>query len=205
MHIDHASEYIEEKNGNKYLVFDSTDENKELLKKYNGFWNGIEDKIKEVRSDEYDYEKDYMKIKFNSDDNLPLNKPLKFHIMTTIIKCVFSECDKFYPQLFLDDTLYELNISKKLFFSLYIKMAENTDLTYYQKNKDLILNKAKDYYKNDQERLREQARDKYRNLSEEEENKKRECEKNRYHNMYEEKQQRLKNIKTIITRKKVSI
>ena len=37
-------------------------------------------------------------------------------------------------------------------------MCENTDLTYYQKNKDLILNKAKDYYKNDKERLREQAK-----------------------------------------------
>ena len=40
--------------------------------------------------------------------------------------------------------------------------------TYYQRNRDLILNRAKDYYENDKERLREQARDKYRNLSEEE-------------------------------------
>ena len=53
-------------------------------------------------------------------------------------------------------------------------MGESTDLTYYQKNKDLILNKAKDYYKNNNERLREQARDKYKSLSEEEKNKKRE-------------------------------
>ena len=51
-----------------------------------------------------------MKIKFNSDDNLPLNKPLKFHIMAIITRCVFSEGSKFYPQLFLDDTLYELNV-----------------------------------------------------------------------------------------------
>ena len=75
--IAHASGYIEEKGVNKYLVFDSTDENKELLKKYNDVWNGIKDKIKEVSSGECDYEKDYMKIKFNSDDELPLNKPLK--------------------------------------------------------------------------------------------------------------------------------
>ena len=47
-------------------------------------------------------------------------------------------------------------------------MSESTDLTYYQKNRDVILNRAKDYYKNNRERLREQARDKYRNLSEEE-------------------------------------
>ena len=47
-------------------------------------------------------------------------------------------------------------------------MSENTNLTYYQKNRDVILNRAKDYYKNDKERLRERARDKSRNLSEEE-------------------------------------
>ena len=47
-------------------------------------------------------------------------------------------------------------------------MSEYADLTYYQRNQDVILNRAKDYYENDKERLREQARDKYRNLSEEE-------------------------------------
>ena len=47
-----------------------------------------------------------MKIKFNSDDNLPLNKPLKFHSMTIIIRSVFEEDRKLYPQVFLDDTLY---------------------------------------------------------------------------------------------------
>ena len=47
-------------------------------------------------------------------------------------------------------------------------MNEYVNLTYYQKNRGLILNRAKDYYENDKERLRKQARDKYRNLSEEE-------------------------------------
>ena len=51
-------------------------------------------------------------------------------------------------------------------------MSECTDLTYYQRNRNVILNRAKDYYENDNGRLREQARDKYRNLSEEEKNKK---------------------------------
>ena len=63
--ISNANGYIEEKGVNKYLVFDSTDENKELLKKYNDVFNGIRNKIKEVSSDECDYKKDYMKIKFN--------------------------------------------------------------------------------------------------------------------------------------------
>ena len=52
-------------------------------------------------------------------------------------------------------------------------MSDNTDLTYYQRNRGVILNKAKDYYENDKERIKEEARDKHRNLSEEEKNKKR--------------------------------
>ena len=108
--IDHASGYIEEKGVNKYLVFDSTDENKELLKKYNDVFNGIRNKIKKISGDECDYEKDYMKIKFNSDDNLPLNKPLKSHLMTITIRSVFEEDGKLYPQVFLDDSLHELNL-----------------------------------------------------------------------------------------------
>ena len=51
-----------------------------------------------------------MKIKFKSDDDLPLNKPLKFHVMTIIIKSVFEEDDKICPQVFLVDTSYELSI-----------------------------------------------------------------------------------------------
>ena len=108
--VDHANGYIEGINGNKYSIFDSTDENKKLLKKYNDVWNGIKDKIKKVSSGKCDYENDYLKIRFNSDDNLPLNKPLNFHNMTITIRSVFEEDGKLYPQVFLDDTLYELNI-----------------------------------------------------------------------------------------------
>ena len=63
---------------------------------------------------------------------------------------------------------------------------------YYQRNRDVILNRAKYYYENDKERLRGQGRDKYRNLSEKEKNKKREYGKNRYQNIAEEKKQKLK-------------
>ena len=49
-----------------------------------------------------------MKIKFKSGDDLPLNKLLKFRLVTIIIRCIFIEDGKFYPQLFLDNTLYEL-------------------------------------------------------------------------------------------------
>ena len=49
-----------------------------------------------------------MKIKFNSDGDLPLNKPLKFHLMNITIRSSFEENGKLYPQAFLDDSLYEL-------------------------------------------------------------------------------------------------
>ena len=107
--INHGSGYSEEKGVNEYLVFNSTDENKELLKKYDDVFNGIRNKIKKVSGNECDYEKDYMKIRFNSDDDLPINKQLKFHNMILTIRSVFEEDGKLYPQVFSDDTSYELN------------------------------------------------------------------------------------------------
>ena len=102
LRVNHANEYIKEKNGNKYLIFDSTDVNKELE------W--IKNKIKAISSSECDYEKDFMKIKFSSNDDLPLNKTRKFHMMTIIIRSVFEDDGKLHPQVFLDDALYELSI-----------------------------------------------------------------------------------------------
>ena len=98
------------KNENKYLIFDSTDKNKELIKKYQDIWNRIKNKIEPIGNGECDYEKDFMKIKFDSDNNLPLNKPLKFHMMTIIIRSVFEEDGKLYLKGFLDEALYELTI-----------------------------------------------------------------------------------------------
>ena len=74
-------------------------QNKNLPEKYNDVWNGIKNKIKEVSNGEFDYEKCHMKIKFNFDDNLPLKRPLTFHLMTITIRCVFED-GKLYPQLF---------------------------------------------------------------------------------------------------------
>ena len=106
--IDNASGYIEETNGDKCLVFDDTDENKKLLERYDDVFNGIMSKIKKLDDNWLEYAKDYTKIKFNSDDNLPLNKPLKFYQVTVTIRCVFSEDNKLYPQVFLDEALYSL-------------------------------------------------------------------------------------------------
>ena len=54
-----------------------------------------------------EYGKDFMKIKFNSDDNLSLNKLLKLHLLTIIVRCIFED-GKVYLQLYLGDCLYEL-------------------------------------------------------------------------------------------------
>ena len=109
--VNHANGYIEEKNRNKYLIFDdSVNENKKLLKKYADVRDRIKNKIKRINcSKENNYGKDYTKTKFNSDDDSPLSKPLKFHALTITIRSVF-ENGKFYSQVFLDDVLYELRI-----------------------------------------------------------------------------------------------
>ena len=71
---------ISKKGVNKYLIFDSTDANKELLKKYNDVWDGIKNKIKTINGGkENNHEKDYIKIKFNSDDNFKQTSKMSFN------------------------------------------------------------------------------------------------------------------------------
>ena len=87
-------------NESKYLVFDSTDENKEVFKKYTELWNGIKNEIETINgSKKGEYGKDFRKIKFDTDDNLPLNKQLKLRMLTVIVRSIFEEDGKFYPQL----------------------------------------------------------------------------------------------------------
>ena len=106
--LDRIDSFIEEKRVNKYLNIDSADRNSEVLKKYAEVWSEIKDQIEKINNSKSgEYDKDYMKIKFNSDDNLPLNKHLKFTNVTIIIRSVSEEDGKYYPQVYLDDCLYE--------------------------------------------------------------------------------------------------
>ena len=57
---------------------------------------------------EGEHGKNVIKIKFHTDDDLPLNKPLKLLMLTIIVRSVFEEDGKFYPQIYLDGCLYEL-------------------------------------------------------------------------------------------------
>ena len=107
--IDEVDGHFEEKNGNKYLILDSTNKNKKVLTKYTELWVGTKNEIETINGSKVgEYGKDFMKIKFDTDDNLPLNKTLKLHNMTIVIRSVFEEDGKFYPQVYLDECLYEL-------------------------------------------------------------------------------------------------
>ena len=81
-----------------------------MLEKYANLWDKIKYHIQTINSDKSgEYEKDYMRIKFNSDDYLPLKKTLKLHMLKIIVRSVFEEDGKYYPQVFfLDDCLYEV-------------------------------------------------------------------------------------------------
>ena len=95
-------------NEDKYLFFYDSGENKKSLERYDDIFNGIMSKIKKIDYDWLEFSKDYMKIRFSSDDNLPLNKLLRFYKMTVTTRCEFSEDSNLYPQIFLDGALYSL-------------------------------------------------------------------------------------------------
>ena len=100
--IHFATGYFYEKNGKKYLVIDST-------KKYEEVFSGIRSEINTINwGKEQFYGENYTEIYVNTDDNIPLNKQLKLPMLTIIIRCIFEENDRLYPEVYLDECLYEL-------------------------------------------------------------------------------------------------
>ena len=100
--IGPATGYFTEKNGEKYLILDTID-------KYEEVFSGIKSEIETINGGEkMYYEKHYAKAGVNTDDNIPLNKKLKFPSLTIIIRCVFQNGKKLCPQVYLDECLYEL-------------------------------------------------------------------------------------------------
>ena len=96
-----ATGYLKQKYGEKYLIFDSTE-------KYDEVFSGIISEIKTITGGKkLFYEKNYAKIGVNTDDDIPLNKQLKFPTLTIIIRCIFQNGKKLCPQIYLDDCLYE--------------------------------------------------------------------------------------------------
>ena len=107
--IDEMIGHFEVKNQNKYLVLDDLNENKKVSKKYEEVWEDVKKEIETINGGKkVEYAKDFLKNRFESDDDLLINKPAELQLLKIIIRCVFSEDGKFYPQFFLDDALYEL-------------------------------------------------------------------------------------------------
>ena len=107
--IGEVNGHTEENNRNKYLTFASTDKNKKVLEKYTKLCGEIKYHIQTINAGKSgEYEKDCMKIKFSSGDDLPLNITLKLHNLTITVRSVFEEDGKYYPQVFLGECLYEV-------------------------------------------------------------------------------------------------
>ena len=100
--IHSATGYFKEKNGEKYLILDPID-------KYEEVFSAIKSEIETINGGEkMYYEKNYARIGVNTDDDIPMNKQIKFPTLTIIIRCVFQSGKKLCPQIYLDECLYEL-------------------------------------------------------------------------------------------------
>ena len=100
--------YFEEINGNKCLTLVPTNESKEKNLKFEEFWIKIRDLIRSISKNSDAYDEKYMKIKFKSDDKLPLNKTVEIPTMTIVVRTIFLENNKYYTQVFLDELIYKL-------------------------------------------------------------------------------------------------
>ena len=99
MFLDDADRYIEENDGIKYLVFASTDKNKEALKKYTKLWEETKRPIEVINDDErIKYKKDFIKIKFESEGDLPLGKTFIMSDMITVAASALDKNGKNNPQ-----------------------------------------------------------------------------------------------------------
>ena len=100
--------YFEEINGNTYSTLVPTNESKVKYKKYGELWSEIIDLIRSITKKSDDYDENYIKIKFDSDDNLPLNETIEIPIVTIVVRAVFHEYNIYYPQIFLNEHLYKI-------------------------------------------------------------------------------------------------
>ena len=106
--INRIKDHFEEVDRDKYLITSS--ENGDIMQKYQEVFDGIKEIIKKINdySQPIKYDDNYMKIKFNTDDNIPLNKIIYFLTIAITIKSATKKDGKYYPQLFLDECLYEV-------------------------------------------------------------------------------------------------
>ena len=97
----------EGENGVKYLKIEKNNCDR-VINKWNLVFDSIKYHIKKISNEEVNFNDDFNKIKFISDDSLRLDKLIYFPTLTVVIRCVFKQGDLFYPQVYLDDALYQL-------------------------------------------------------------------------------------------------
>ena len=95
-----------EGSSDRYLVADEN--NKEVINVFDKLWKFIEDKITFGNADNKISE--YNKLRFSSDVDLPLDTLIKFHMLTIFINCVIEKGNKYHPEIYLDECLYETDI-----------------------------------------------------------------------------------------------
>ena len=103
---DMKGQFIKDKSDNVWYLIIFGNEN--VLRIFANIWKSIRTKIEENTSGIVQYDKDYMRIKFESNDNLPTDKIVNIRLATIIIRSVFAQNGEYYPQLFLNSGLYEL-------------------------------------------------------------------------------------------------
>ena len=106
--VNRIKGHFEEVDGDKYLIISS--ENGDIMQKYQEIFDGIKEIIKKINDygQPIKYDENYMKIKFNTDDNILLIKIIYFPRITKIIRSVTQKDGKYYPQLSLDECLCEV-------------------------------------------------------------------------------------------------
>ena len=104
--------------GNKNCTLVPTNEGKGKIKKCGDLGSKIGDLIRSITKNSDDSDEKYMKIKFDSNDNLPLNKAIETSSIIIVVRAVFYEYNKYYPKVFLDEYLYKLRIIKKCFITI---------------------------------------------------------------------------------------
>ena len=98
---------VGEENGVKYLKIEKNHCDP-MINKWNQVFDSIKYHIKKNSNEEVNFNDNFNKIKFISDDSLKLNKLIYFPTLTVFIRCIFKKKNLFYPQVYLDDALYQL-------------------------------------------------------------------------------------------------
>ena len=100
--------YIEKSGENRYLIFASTEKNRIMLENYTELWREIKEQIELISGEKVSkYSKDFMKIKFKTNDDLQLNKIMNIPICVITVSSIFKEDGEYHPQILLHDCFYE--------------------------------------------------------------------------------------------------